>query len=329
LLAVLNSAGSLVASFTWGTDVSGSAQGAGGVGGLLAIRDVPSAITAFAAYDGNGKVTALADATTGQASAQYEYGPFGELLSTSGAMANANPFRFSTKYQDDETGLLYYGYRYYDPPSGRWPNRDPIAERGGANLYGFVDNNPGNRFDALGLQALPVPVPPGAPIVVLPPPGVLPPNIIPFPTPPPVVPPVRPIGPPQVAACVAVAVGGWYLGSTIGEVTGFHDAAGDWLGGIIAGPIAGGANGTYPGSPLPAGSPDPLTLPRVNPGMRGGNCNPCPPNSPAWEVNEPGHGSTTTHWHWIEYNQLPPHHPKHPCECRPIRRSSPTKPPGA
>jgi hypothetical protein len=219
----------------------------------------------------------------------------------------------------------------YKTTSGRlaWPSRDPNAERGGANLYGFVDNNPASRFDALGLQALPVPVPPGPPIVVLPPPGV-PPNIIPFPMPPPV---VRPIGPPQVAACIAVAVGGWYLGNWIGEETGIHEGLGNVIGVIIAPPvIVGGADGTYPGSPFPAGTRDPLTLPRVNPGPCGkcGNkCNPCPPNSPAWEVNKPGHGSSTTHWHWIEYHQRPPTHPKFPCECVPIRQDSPTKPIGA
>jgi len=222
---------------------------------------------------------------------------------------------------------------FYNPSTGRWLNRDPIGERGGANLHGFVDNAPSHRFDALGLQPLPVPVPPGPPIVVLPPPGV-PPNIIPFPTPPPV---VRPIGPPQVAACILVAVGGWYLGDWIGEETGIHDGLGDAIGGIIAPPIIGGAGGTWPGSPLPAGSPDPLTLPVVNTGTCGkcGNgCKPCPPNSPAWEVNEPGHGSPTTHWHWIEYHQVPANWNKpgskyKPCDCRPIRQSSPTKPPGA
>jgi RHS repeat-associated protein len=41
-------------------------------------------------------------------------------------MARANPFRFSTKYQDDETDLLYYGYRYYNAGTGRWLSRDPI-----------------------------------------------------------------------------------------------------------------------------------------------------------------------------------------------------------
>jgi hypothetical protein len=44
-----------------------------------------------------------------------------------------------------------YLYRYYDPLTGRWPSRDPIEERGGANLYGFVGNDGVNRFDVLGL----------------------------------------------------------------------------------------------------------------------------------------------------------------------------------
>jgi RHS repeat-associated protein len=60
--------------------------------------------------------------------ARYEYGPFGETIRATGALAKKNPFRFSTKYTDNETGLLYYGYRYYDPVTGRWPNRDPIGE---------------------------------------------------------------------------------------------------------------------------------------------------------------------------------------------------------
>jgi RHS repeat-associated protein len=57
-------------------------------------------------------------------------GPFGELIRCSGSMAKANPIRFSTKYQDDETDMDYYGYRFYNPSTGRWLSRDPIVDQG-------------------------------------------------------------------------------------------------------------------------------------------------------------------------------------------------------
>jgi RHS repeat-associated protein len=57
---------------------------------------------------------------------------------------------FSTKYYDWETGLSYYGHRYYSAALGRWINEDPIEEDGGSNLYAFVGNNPINLYDVLG-----------------------------------------------------------------------------------------------------------------------------------------------------------------------------------
>ena len=47
--------------------------------------------------------------------------------------------------------VAYYGYRYYDPKTGRWPSRDPIEEEGGVNMYGFVGNDGVNELDILGL----------------------------------------------------------------------------------------------------------------------------------------------------------------------------------
>ncbi|HOG86433.1 MAG TPA: RHS repeat protein, partial [Verrucomicrobiota bacterium] len=111
-IASLNPASSVRQSYLWGLDLSGTMQGAGGVGGLLAITDASQG-SHFCAYDGNGNVAALVKADGAGLAAQYEYGPFGELLRATGPMARANPFRFSIKCQDDETDLLYYGYRYY------------------------------------------------------------------------------------------------------------------------------------------------------------------------------------------------------------------------
>jgi RHS repeat-associated protein len=84
--------------------------------------------------------------------ATYEYAPYGEILASSGDFAAANPFRFSTKYHDDETGLIDFGRRLYDPLLGRWINRDPIEELGGVNLYAYVENYPTAAIDGLGLQ---------------------------------------------------------------------------------------------------------------------------------------------------------------------------------
>jgi len=83
--------------------------------------------------------------------AHREYGPFGETLAASGPMADVFNFWFSTKYLHHETGLYYYGYRFYSPELMRWLNRDPIGEEGGLNEYGFVGNDPVNKWDYLGL----------------------------------------------------------------------------------------------------------------------------------------------------------------------------------
>ena len=107
--------------------------------------------TYWPTYDGNGNVVALLDrasaagtvASPVTAAAVYEYSPVGELLRSDAKDATMadQPFRFSTKYQDTETGLLSYGHRYYSPAMGRFINRDPIQESGGINLYGFAGND--------------------------------------------------------------------------------------------------------------------------------------------------------------------------------------------
>ncbi len=102
-------------------------------------------------YDGNGNVMALVDAADKSIVATYEYDPFGNTLRATGAKAAANPFRFSTKYTDDETGLVYYGFRYYAPSVGRWASMDPAQETGGLDSYAMVFNNPVSSYDILGL----------------------------------------------------------------------------------------------------------------------------------------------------------------------------------
>lgn len=92
----------------------------------------------FAAYDSNGNVVGLIDSVTGEKSATYEYSPFGELIRVSGEMGMKNTIRYSSRYTDDGTGLLYYGFRYYSPALGKWLSSDPIEESGGINVFGFL-----------------------------------------------------------------------------------------------------------------------------------------------------------------------------------------------
>jgi RHS repeat-associated protein len=138
--------------YTRGPDLSGTLQGAGGVGGLLAVTRVSASGTQtfFPACDANGNVTEHIN-DSGATVAHREYGPFGETIRATGPMADTFNFWFSTKYLDHETGFYYYGYRFYSSPLGRFITRDPIGKDGGLNLYGFVGNDPVNKTDWLGL----------------------------------------------------------------------------------------------------------------------------------------------------------------------------------
>ena len=103
----------------------------------------------YPSYDGNGNVSEYLNSTS-VVVAHYKYDVFGQAVA-SGIKADDFTHLFSTKQLDRDSGLYYYGYRYYDKNNGRWLGRDPITERGGINLYGFVNNDGMNRWDYLGL----------------------------------------------------------------------------------------------------------------------------------------------------------------------------------
>jgi RHS repeat-associated protein len=58
-----------------------------------------------------------------------------------GSPTVGNDVVVSSEFHDDETGLVYYNYRYYSPALGRWTRRDPIGENGTVNLYGLITND--------------------------------------------------------------------------------------------------------------------------------------------------------------------------------------------
>ncbi len=153
LAAILNPQSSILESFRWGSGLSGSQQGAGGVGGLLGISYNGSSTTnCFPAFDGNGNVAALVNSADGTIAAIYEYGPFGEVIRATGPMAKINPFTFGTFFYDWETDKSYAKNRYYDPSTGRFLNRDPMAEPGFELIAQSLlsDNDPSKVNDVDG-----------------------------------------------------------------------------------------------------------------------------------------------------------------------------------
>ena len=148
-------------SYTRGNDLSGSLQGAGGIGGLLARTDNSQLNTqnstlasAYYHFDGNGNVTALINSNHILV-AKYLYDPYGNILSQSGPLAEANLYQFSSKEYHANSGLIYFGGRFYSPSMQRWLSRDPLGELSGINLYRYVRNNPVNEDDPFGLTNQP------------------------------------------------------------------------------------------------------------------------------------------------------------------------------
>jgi RHS repeat-associated protein len=134
IVAELNAAGAVVASYAQGADI-----------------DEPLAMkrNGYVAYyhaDGLGSITSLTG-NTGQSVATYTYDSFGN---TTPNEAIFNPYRYTAREQDPETGLYYYRARYYDPSIGRFLNEDPVRFWGGIDFYKYVDNNPTNSVDPSG-----------------------------------------------------------------------------------------------------------------------------------------------------------------------------------
>ena len=128
LIGELTRNGTLLRGYYWGSDLSGSMQGAGGVGGLLEVAYNGSSTTnCFVSYDANGNVAGLVSAANGTAIANYAYGPFGEVIRSTGPMAKVNPFRFSTKYDGRRLTSFVTGVRVY---------------QGGKRLGGLSDRRP-------------------------------------------------------------------------------------------------------------------------------------------------------------------------------------------
>lgn len=124
------------------TDKQGTAKNAYIYGnGMLICRYnyqelLPDNQELFYHYENTGSIVRITD-KSGKQVQKYEYDPYGNIIEAEGTIHD-NPFRYSQKYYDIETGLYYYGARYYNPEYGRWLSEDPIT----ANVFNWRDNNP-------------------------------------------------------------------------------------------------------------------------------------------------------------------------------------------
>jgi RHS repeat-associated protein len=149
---ISNHQSTITNSYVWGLDLSGTLQGAGGVGGLLAVHKDGAFF--FPVYDANGNIIEYI-APDGVIAAHREYSAFGETIIISGTFADSFTHWWSTKPWCSVCNQIEYEFRKYNPSTGGWLSRDPIGDRGGLNLYGFVGNEPLNKTDYLGRMSMP------------------------------------------------------------------------------------------------------------------------------------------------------------------------------
>lgn len=99
-------------------------------------------------HDHQGSVSALINIAGGGLEARYRYSAFGEVKES--ATGISNPWQFSSKRCDPDTGWSYFGQRYYLPALGQWLTPDPKGFCDGFNRYAYASNNPLSFSDAYG-----------------------------------------------------------------------------------------------------------------------------------------------------------------------------------
>ncbi|MFH1859706.1 MAG: RHS repeat-associated core domain-containing protein [bacterium] len=136
ILCEYNESGSLRARYTFGMEIDSP---------ISMNRD---GADSFYHADGLGSIVSLTN-VSGASVASYMYEAFGKVRSKTGSIVN--PFMFTGREQDEESGLYYYRARSYDSGVGRFLQTDPIGIAGGVNYYTYVGNNAVNYTDLLGL----------------------------------------------------------------------------------------------------------------------------------------------------------------------------------
>jgi RHS repeat-associated protein len=139
LIEETNASGAAVARYSQGLDI-----------------DEPFAMlrgsaTSFYEADGLGSITSLSNSSA-SITDTYTFDSFGKLTASTGT--TVNPFRYTARESDAETGLYFYRARYYDPSAGRFLSEDPVQSAG--SPYPYVDNDPADYVDPTGLSRVKV-----------------------------------------------------------------------------------------------------------------------------------------------------------------------------
>ncbi len=108
-------------------------------------------------FDGLGSVVALSN-SNGDSCQSYEYSAYGQVAASDPNFI-ANPYMFTGRRFDIETGLYYYRARYYNPYIGRFLQTDPVGYGAGINWYAYCGNNPLGYTDPSGLYSMSVRIP--------------------------------------------------------------------------------------------------------------------------------------------------------------------------
>jgi RHS repeat-associated protein len=138
LIETVNASGAKVASYTRTRTIDET------------LAELRRSTTDYYEADGLESVTSLSTSAAAIANT-YTYDSFGNVTNLTGTLRN--PFQYTGREFDSETGIYYYRARYYDENIGRFVSADPIGFRGGINFYRYARNNPPRYRDPLGLWA--------------------------------------------------------------------------------------------------------------------------------------------------------------------------------